>query len=604
MRSASMRRQTFNFLRYWLRRDALVMLLFALALLVMTYPLAFRLGEIIPLSNPDTYAAIYQNWWAREAIVNGYDPNSSPLLFFPEGMDLTLQPRRYPILPLWWILYDFYGEPTAYNLSVLIEVWVKAYAMYLYLLLQVRHRAGAWIGGALFAFAARGLSLAMQQPDTGATTFIPLFMLLFAILFDRVNSRDSLSAPGWILWVFAAALAFSANVYMNLKIGVFAAIIGFLYIVWRLFVQGDWKSRRIWLTLTAFGLVCLLICAPLLISTFSAAYVDEAVYEFRPSAGVDLLAFVKPDIFQPLFVNRFVAQFTGFELNEFHESSLSNIGFLNLALAVLGAVYVLRHGRRESIWIVMALWFWGLSLGVTATLNLQPIDWHWTPYRLVEQNPLFIVLRNPYRFSMLMWFPLAILIAYGVRWLDQRLSWSKGARRIAFVILCSIALFEVSIFPISHRSAAINPVFYDDIWKSSPGAIITLPMGRQNVKHAMYSQIRHRQPIHEGFIGRMPPDAYDYIDANPVLTDWRDLDTLSLNLQEWTDGIDALLVDGFRYLVVHKYVEAGQLLLYTTSPQRETHFSQSPVLYEDLETRVIELAVLREHPPRILLEQH
>ena len=90
-----MRRQAFNFVRNWLRRDALAMLLFALALVVMTYPLAFRLGEIIPLTNPDTYAAIYQNWWAREAIVSGYDPNMSPLLFFPEGMDLTLQPRRY-----------------------------------------------------------------------------------------------------------------------------------------------------------------------------------------------------------------------------------------------------------------------------------------------------------------------------------------------------------------------------------------------------------------------------------------------------------------------------------------------------------------------------
>ena len=196
------------------------------------------------------------------------------------------------------------------------------------------------------------------------------------------------------------------------------------------------------------------------------------------------------------------------------------------------------------------------------------------------------------------------MIAYGVRWLDQRLTWSKSARRIAYVFMCVVALFEVSIFPISHRSAAINPVFYSDIWEEDPGAIITLPMGRQNVKHAMYSQIWHRQSIHEGFIGRMPPEAYDYIDANPVLNDWRDLDTLSLTLQEWTDGIDALLADGFRYVVVHKYVEAGQLLLYTTSPQRETHFSQSPVLYEDLETRVIELAVLREHPPRILLEQH
>ena len=132
----------------------------------------------------------------------------------------------------------------------------------------------------------------------------------------------------------------------------------------------------------------------------------------KPSAGVDLLAYIKPDIFQPLFVNRFVAQFTGVELNEYPESSLSDIGFLNLALTVIGASHVLRQGRRDLIWILMALWFWGLSLGVTATLNLQPIDWYWTPYRLVEHNSRSLsYLRNPYRFAMLLWFPLAVLVA-------------------------------------------------------------------------------------------------------------------------------------------------------------------------------------------------
>lgn len=587
----------------WRRRDWQVMLLYAVWLVVMTYPLAFKLGEIIPLTNPDTYAAIYQNWWAREAIVSGHQLNWSPLLFSPEGMDLTLQPRRYPILPFWWILYELFGEPIAYNLTVLIEVWFKAYAMYLCLMLLVRHRAGAWIGGALFAFAARGLSLALQQPDTGSIEFIPVFMLVYVWLLTRVLSEPALTRRSWLLGILVAVIAFSANVYMNLKIGVFAAMIGFLYAVWLLVIDRCWKIRRFWWTMAAFSAGCLVVCSPQLISSFTADYIGGAVYEFRPSAGVDLLAFIKPDIFQPLFVNRFAAQFTGAQLNEYHESGLSNIGFLNLILIVIGAVYMLRRCRRECIWILMALWFWGLSLGVTATLNLQPIDWYWTPYRLVENNPIFIVLRNPFRFSMLMWFPLAVLIAYGVRWLDQRLSWSKTARRIAFVIMCAVMLFEVSIFPISHRSAAINPVFYSDIWQDEPGAIISLPMGRQNVKYYMYSQIWHRQPIHEGFIGRMPPDAYDYIEANPVLNDWQDLDTLTVTLQEWRDGIDALLEDDFRYVVVHKYVEAGQLLLYTTSPQREAHFSQSPVLYEDGDTRVIALATLREHPPRRLLER-
>lgn len=587
----------------WLKRDGLVMLFYALTLSVMTYPLLFRLAEIIALTNPDTYATIYQNWWIREALVEGYDINHSPLLFYPEGFDVTLQPRRFTIFPLWFLLYELFGEPTAYNLLILIEVWVKAYAMYLFLMVVVKHRVGAWIGGALFAFAARSLSLALQQPDTGALECLPIFMLVFASLMIRLKRDEPLSMGRWGLWVLAAVLAYSANVYMNLKIGVFAALVGGVYIAWILLFDGYWKIKRFWMTLVAFGIGCLIVCAPTLITSFSATYIDTAVDEFGLSAGVDLLSFVKPDMFHPVFVNRFVAQFTGVELNEYHETSLSNVGFSNLILIAIGTLFLLRHKRRALVWFVMALWLWGLSLGVVATINLEPIDWYWTPYRIVENNPLFVVLRNPYRFSMLMWFPIAVVIAYAVRWLDERLTLSRPLKAVGTVMLFALMLFEVSIFPLSYRSADIAPIFKSELWRENPGAIIGIPMGRQQVKYHMYTQLWHGQPLHEGFIGRMPPDAYDYIKANPVLDDWQTLDDVSVTLATWEQGIDALIADGFRYVVVHKYIEAGQVDIFTTSLQRETFFSQAPALYEDLETRVYDLATLKAYPPRILLDE-
>ena len=589
--------------KLWLKRDGPVMLLYAFVLSIMTYPLLFQLGEIIPLTNPDTYPAIYENWWMREALVNGYNMNDSPLLFYPEGFDLTLQPRRYASFPVWWVLYELFGEPTAYNLTILIELWVKAYAMYLFLMVMVNHRVSAWIGGALFAFTARGLSLALQQPDTGATEFIPLFMFAFASLMARLKSDKPLSTRAWLLWVLAAVLLYSGNVYQNLKIGVFGALVGGIYIAWITVFDGYWRIKRYWQTLILFGVGCLIVCAPVILSNFSAEYIDTAIDEFGLSAGVDLLSFIKPDMFQPLFVNPFIAQFTGVELNEYHETSLSNIGFLNFILFIIGAIYVIRHCRHELVWLVMALWFWGLSLGVEPTLNLEPIDWYWTPYRLVENNPLFLVLRNPYRFSMLMWFPMAVLIAYAVRWLSTKITVSRRIVTVGTVILFGLMLFEVSIFPLSHRSGRLASIFYSDHWENNPGAVIGIPMGRQQVKYQMYTQMWHRQPIHEGFIGRMPPDAYDYIKANPVLDDWQNLDDISVTLESWEAGIDALIEDGFRYVIVHKYVEAGQVDLFTTSPQRETFFSQSPTLYEDLETRVYELSVLKDHPPRILLTE-
>jgi hypothetical protein len=327
----------------WLKRDGLVMLLYALVLSVMTYPLLFQLADIIPLTNPDTYPAMYQNWWMREALVNGWDMNNSPLLFYPQGLDLTLQPRRYISFPIWLMLYELFGDPTAYNLTALIEVWIKAYAMYLFLMVIVKHRGGAWIGGALFAFTARNLSLALQQPNTGATEFIPIFMLAFVSLMHRLKSDEPLSTRTWLLWVLAIVLAYSGNVYQNLKIGVFAALVGGVVIAWITVFDNYWKIKRYWQTLILFGIGSLIISAPLLISAFSASYIETAVDEFTLSAGVDLLSFIKPDMFQPLFVNPFIAQFTGADLNQYHETSLSNIGFLNFLLMLIGTIYLIRH---------------------------------------------------------------------------------------------------------------------------------------------------------------------------------------------------------------------------------------------------------------------
>ena len=61
------------------RYDRLPILLFVVVYVVMTFPLITKLGETLPFRHPDTYHAIWHNWWAWEAIQQGVNINHVPL---------------------------------------------------------------------------------------------------------------------------------------------------------------------------------------------------------------------------------------------------------------------------------------------------------------------------------------------------------------------------------------------------------------------------------------------------------------------------------------------------------------------------------------------
>ena len=60
----------------------------------------FSMHDSFPMDDVDTHTAMWQNWWMREALTQGKDLNQSEMLFHPNGLDVTLQPRRWASFPL------------------------------------------------------------------------------------------------------------------------------------------------------------------------------------------------------------------------------------------------------------------------------------------------------------------------------------------------------------------------------------------------------------------------------------------------------------------------------------------------------------------------
>lgn len=585
-------------IQQWLRYDGIVILLYLLTLSVMSYPLIFKLGEIIPLHNPDTYTAMWQNWWLQQVITKGFDLNHTPFLFYPDGLDVTLQPRRWTSYPLWAVYNSLFGEPTAYNLTILTQSMIKAYVMYRFILLFVPDRPSAWVGGAFFAFSARILASGIQQPNTGSLEFIPIFMIFFVLALRRVDSDDDLRTV--IGWMSIAGIMFSANIYMNLKIGIFAMLVGGLYVAWVFIVQRLWRKRTFWIGMIWFALVSGLLSAPILIPALTYENLDSAINQFVPDNGMDILSYLKPDLKQPMFYNQLIASFNGETLNQQVTRAFGHIGFASIILASIGTFIVLRKHRQQFIWVLMAFIFFGLSLGARVQFNMQEIEGLWTPYQALIDNPIFVALREPYRFQVLFIFAQAVLIAYAIHALMQAVT-NQRVMRILIVILSVFMMYETSIFPIPYRSATVSSA-YDYVIEHHQGPIISMPMGRQPAKYAMYNQIFHGQPIAEGMIARMPEDAYDYIEDNLLLRDMASINDITQAsddlLANWNTAIDDLLDKNFRYVVVHRLENTGTWLIATYDYQERMFFMEIDPVYETETAVVYDLQDLRDHPPQ------
>jgi len=571
------------------RQDRLPILLYLIAFVVMSYPFVFQMHDSLAVHNSDTYEVLSKNWSLRNALIHGKSLDHSDLLFHPTGLDITLQPQRWTSFPLWTALYTLFGDPLAYNLTALFGILFKAYGMYLFGMHLFRARIPAWVCGAFYAFAAPALILALRQPDTGSTEWIPWFMLCLAFGFKRLAAGEARVS----IVMVAAGLCFSLNMYMHQRIAIFALLLGGGYIVWSALACGLWARRRFWLAMAIFSSVAASTSAPLLIRTLRSdlyAHAIDRPVETYAGAVVDLVGFFSAELGMPLNHRQIIASLNGDQLEVFCLcQGMAHVGIVGFVFAVMGAVYVLRFRPKQAVWIVLAVSAFLLSLGVVIYVDGQPMDIYWTPYRLLENNFFFRALWHPFRMVFVLLFPLSILIGYG---LHSRLRSVELDRREIFMLSVSVValLYGTSMLPLAMRKSP-RPAYLSVLADLPAGAVIDLPMGQIEAKYYMALQRFHGRPLVEGMLPRTPLDTYDYIKANPVLRDLRyPWESEALDEEAWRAAVAALQRDGFRYLILHRRVPLAVERETQLPTGIEAQFLSSGPIYKDHYGSVYDLA--------------
>jgi len=548
-----------------IRRHGLVMALFAVLPVAMTYPLVTFLGRGVPGSPWDNLVWLYDTWWLRQALFGKASLLFNSNIFHPFGYNLTLSEtmlaNKLFLAPLLFV----FSPTVAYNLFLLLTFFLTSAATYAFVLYLTRSRAAGVLAAVAFAYAPyrMGVMAAGWLPLI-ATQWLPLLFLFLEMWVRERKTRQAILAG-----VFLALNALSSWYYAYI-VGLSAA----LYVLWRLW---PWKANllrwRVWAHLALMVAVTAALVLPIALPAIRAGQnsVGWSLGDVeRWSASLE--DFFYPSIYHPLWGQWFLQQRADVPTYPWYSPGFVFVGFVPLALAVIA--WRKRSSRAASGIALIALIAFVMALGTTlhvggervyipvpgAVEQLFAKGMHFLTERLAINRVSYYPLQRPgaipiplpallvylflpfgsamrtlYRFGLISTFSVAVLAGMGLAWLLQRrIRW----RKVLAASLTLVVLFEFLVVPLPFGYADTRPGPLDEWAANLPNGTVLMrfPMVAAWNGDALYRSALHGRKIAYGH-GTFYPT--EYMVYKYILDSFPSPECISL-LQEW--GVTHVLV--------------------------------------------------------------
>ncbi len=574
-----------------LPRDLLLLLVYFLLAIALTWPTILHLPTHLPGDGSDDPAIAWNLWWVKYALLNARQtPFQTNFMFYPLGINLAFYTlttlNALTALPLTLNL----GLVTASNLHMLFTFVIGGYGTFLltrYILTENPFAdagprspvpgliwASAAIAGGFYAFASSKLFyIALGQFNIASSQWVPL-----AILYVLRTRRD----PHRLKNPLMAGLFLSLQAWTELTYASFLLVFMGLYGLWQV-GYGLWSHRRsLAHTLTRHSLLPHLRAAVVMGLTFAlglspilAQMLPDLRAEgdflvegsgFAADFSADVLGFVIPTIHHPLLGNLI----TQTSIRNFSLGQHIYLGFTLLGLLLI-AVWTSHRRVELRFWLVSAIFFALLCLGPLITVNGHVTDLP-GPFVLLQNLPFFKGNRYPSRYSVMLLLSLSIIAAFALvqlgRWVNRQRSIANGQWSI-FTLIALLFLFEHLSLPLPQSDMRV-PAPYQLI-AADPGdfAVLDVPFAWRNgfrITGAMTTQFMfgqfyqtvHQKRLLQGNTSRNPEFKFQYFTDAPVINSLLALETgQPLPPQRWsTDQAIAAEVLAFfniKYIVVRPY---------------------------------------------------
>lgn len=523
---------------------SLVLLLYVLVTIGMTYPAVLYLHTKVMGGPADQFQFLWELWYVAHALFDLHkSPFFDPDVFVPFGFSLIRNQDLSPgTVLLFSPLTHFFGEVFTYNFLVLASFPLTAFGTYLFARELWSNRLAALMAGIIVGFCPYRLMHATGHLSIISTQWIPFFFLYLERLISKPQLKSAVlvgvffGLSSWTTWYYFFMVPIAAVFYVSFRV--------------------NWKSPRkeLW-HLLMLGLasvaVALVFVLPFLIPYYLATH--GGVVDYRGAGESQAFAAALADYIIPptshFLWGPAVGRLWRTGPNGLWQSEWQlYLGAVALLMAAVGVF----HPRRRAVaaLIAMALVCLVFSLGpglyvthppaLSGNTNDVPLSPILMPGRLLQQLPGFNNLRGWARLGFFVELSVGVLAAAGLTrllyWMRERVHLPTAVQTGVAAIAMAAVIFE--FFPQAAGMTLVAPRAVDQWLSKQPGnfAFIEYPIpGHGYGGPAIYATRLTGKRIIMG-AAQNPPNLAYWSDLSAFPSPW----TLDL-LQGW--GAKYVLVD-------------------------------------------------------------
>ncbi|MFQ3633383.1 MAG: hypothetical protein SNJ65_17520, partial [Roseiflexus sp.] len=233
-----------------------------------------------PIAEIDGWQNVWNLWWVHRALTTPTNPFFTPLLFYPQGVDLTLQTLNISNGILFLPVTALFGPIAAYNAAVLVALCLSGIGGYGLALRVSGDRLAAFIGGAIFAFSPFHLTKIWDgQLEMITLQWVAFYAWFLLRAVEDLRRRDALIAG-----VFLALIGYTSWYYLFF-FGVYSLLFA---AIWLSVAAREQRGLMLRQLVTAAGSGAALLM-PLLIAAPRAAGAMLVISEpwFNPANPID-----------------------------------------------------------------------------------------------------------------------------------------------------------------------------------------------------------------------------------------------------------------------------------------------------------------------------
>lgn len=543
-------------LKFIRRPSFLAFVYFACLTGVMTYPLVFRMGEIIGNAGGDgTYFVWLVRWYQKALFELRISPFFNPYLNYPQGWYLASTDITPAMVALALPGSLLFGPTWGYNFAMLLSFVLSGWGMHLWIKDLTKDDLAGLIAGTIFAF----LPFHMAHFIIGHLSLAGMqwFPFYFWGLYGLLTQEKFAWKPVLMASISIGLIGLTSPYYVYMTV-----LISAVFVLGFVLFKGYKRSKDMvfWKSLLVFGLLSVLLVGlamlPYLsldaqrgLASRSVEYVSE--YSASPTD------FVIPSIWHFLWGKWIDNRFSP----EYWQEATLYIGAVSFILAIVAWLKrrQLSHPALLSIATFVAVCAFVLALGIdphwlgrkitSLPSLLQPIfqrddmpQIYLPAYYLFRYLPFFSKMRVMMRFGLFTLVSFSLMAGLGAHLLRK----SYSSRNIKWWIgVGLLLLIFIDFYPGGFKDFTridARPVDYWLATQPNTGAVAQFPFSQASDQSQVYNTLVHQKPFIGGFFNANQPEQYTRI--QPVMDGFPSPESIALLKQLY---VAYVVVDSSQY---------------------------------------------------------